>query len=1322
MAATFFDAGTVNAELSSAKDKVNLAATPSFIFDIYDDGVAAQMTDAQPAPLIPSQQPQPQPQLRQLQQSPYSPTLSTPALPRGPCNYVDLSHGANTVQCGCRRFWSRSNSFLNTPAAPSFGALPAARDVNSSHAESSAGHAGWCMCSHHACFHDVGSNISSEQTSLNTSFFTTGIAHAQAPKHRLESSLLPQPPSRLSPNQSSGLHRAPLGPVQVPQEGQQEMDCDELALPEISFGFPSHAPAHLDTSFVAMLRDAARESRDITMATAEAVAPEDEVPTEDEEAVADVAVITPTLPPPPSVLPPGMGPPPDHLIPDTLSWGACGMPGHGETSTSLAGSINVSHSHPRPHLPQQAPPSIATTTSFTSQSRYMRPFAGRGLQTLTQVKPGPASTVSGPFLRASQEQNAAAASVRPLGLGTNATVTQPCMNNLRRHEDLSFCASTTSISASIYATQAHEDCVERYDQMDMRVTELESRLGEVERCQTNIDNDTTTVTAGSFASASASEASSSRIVNATCRTPKVAPTADPFMLKVVFLPFPLKGIWVEAGQFGPTEAVASAAAAQRSQRSASTGDTDGEDEWKQKTGRSAAPRLLPRACVPDRDIHCRLRSRGLVQAVSVHGPDAHSLHMAMVAAFSSLLRIMSSNNTSAVNVGRRRSSSTSLVQQFLGLQQPWVPLRKVHKDSRLRLLKCSEMLTPALWDVNFMKAGVIMKAAGLHRLFVTQPGAYLQNRNAYTHGWSWQRLRELPQAHAELENGARDADESFWAWNSRLDEPPEASASDFTSFASPSPLLAVGNLQTLPSLGRENSSARRTQLVRDTYPLTSVAAATAERASSPAVPTHRSHLASIRTSASSDQFFTAAQSPMQQHLPQQALPRTVAGQALRTASISPRQSMSSPLASRPVAPLIRTTSMPPPQMANTMTRGATPGTASGRRIHSTGSDFVPAPAASTRPLSAGVNKNRRRRSTRSPNMGGIWLRNTPRPSRSRSGTPALSAPLTARMVAAEEQRLQEHAVHNQNQTAPQRVRGTTPFAYATPFSTGTGHIPSISASSKASGSSGLERQRQERRARQGHRKQQLQYRRNSRYGSRGPIAAVLIHTNDGPRNIDTGDMFMFGDGIEYFDGDDESDESDNFDFSMSQDEDDDDDDDDINDIEVYEDEQDMLGLGSRNDHLSSHARLDYESGRQLLPKDRPQQGIEFDGEFEREGDEGDGEDSNNFTGHYFGGQQYNSMQNRHDELDEEMSDDENMDPLPVSLHGNQNNEYGLQPLRQSPMQQQDGEEHHSDQSSQPSEYTSKRGPWQWRPAERKRTKDEDDFGFKIHEDGDASDL
>ncbi len=147
--------------------------------------------------------------------------------------------------------------------------------------------------------------------------------------------------------------------------------------------------------------------------------------------------------------------------------------------------------------------------------------------------------------------------------------------------------------------------------------------------------------------------------------------------------------------------------------------------------------LLPRAFPAGRIIDQRLRSRGFVKTITVRGSDARSIQLAINNAFGDILRV------SAVSSARSSYAiANSPLADFLGLRQAWVPLRKLHKDSRLRFLAPAEMATPTLWDYAFLVSSVVMKATGVHRLYVTQPEAYLQDHpvghQANETGWTWQ--------------------------------------------------------------------------------------------------------------------------------------------------------------------------------------------------------------------------------------------------------------------------------------------------------------------------------------------------------------------------------------------------------------------------------------------------------------------------------------------------------------------------------------------------------------------------------------------------------
>ncbi|KAK7744534.1 hypothetical protein SLS53_003419 [Cytospora paraplurivora] len=122
------------------------------------------------------------------------------------------------------------------------------------------------------------------------------------------------------------------------------------------------------------------------------------------------------------------------------------------------------------------------------------------------------------------------------------------------------------------------------------------------------------------------------------------------------------------------------------------------------------------------------------------------------------------------------------LDRFLGLHQPWVPLRKVKKDDALRFLAPAELLTPVLWNTTFLNDTVVMKAGNQHRLYITQPEAYLQHRQDINfHGlnscWTWQRIREMDRVYPDSQSsdgssGVLEADafEECWQFNQKLDD------------------------------------------------------------------------------------------------------------------------------------------------------------------------------------------------------------------------------------------------------------------------------------------------------------------------------------------------------------------------------------------------------------------------------------------------------------------------------------------------------------------------------------------------------------------------
>ncbi|KAI0473178.1 hypothetical protein GGR56DRAFT_602845 [Xylariaceae sp. FL0804] len=687
------------------------------------------------------------------------------ALPCGPCNYIDLSRGAGGPKCGCRRFWSRAAAAARPGAASPAGFPPVyGRGIPPAAAYGLEGEAAaWCMCSHHACFHD---DMREGSTPIQGA-----VVAAAAGANGQE-------------NERPRTNRDPLTPV------LQDLSFKLPTAAEQPFDF--HALDHVASfTFVPDNGDALQ---------AESGAP--------------------------------AGAP---SIPDTLSWSHL-LQSEPQLEPEPADAL--------PPIPSQClMPSQPSSTTSSSRRGYLRPFAGKGLETLSGVK----SKLRRPF----QEQDSASRPADVDGEGVDPDVDQSAddgrtvtntprssrhsevsdrpsqppaagvdrgafrllSNAVQAHEQRLDSLETVSFSAA-----AHDQCYEKHEQADLRVTELESRVEEVEK----ILNDSSSTVAGghrprragaddvassvaSFSTSTSSQVDRAELFSQlqTLRAQlsqlqglsSFPCAARPWEVEVVFLPFPLRNVWLEQAELG-SQRPSGGGALEADAWTRLPSSSSWTDPGSPGLGDWAGPEvesdwLLARACATDQTIGHRLRSRGLVRNVAVRGPDARSVQQAVSEAFGPLFRTfsrMQANVHHGSTVHRR-------VASFLGLQSPWVPLRKVHKDSRLRFLSPAEMVTPVAWDAQFLGASVVMKSKsnGLPRLFITQPEAYLQDQDAYDNGWSWQRLRELSRVYADSQSSQGqdvpegDAREECWAWNDHLDGPkPPPSSSSYSSSAAAS--------------------------------------------------------------------------------------------------------------------------------------------------------------------------------------------------------------------------------------------------------------------------------------------------------------------------------------------------------------------------------------------------------------------------------------------------------------------------------------------------------------------------------------------------------
>ncbi|CAG8978792.1 hypothetical protein HYALB_00011057 [Hymenoscyphus albidus] len=285
--------------------------------------------------------------------------------------------------------------------------------------------------------------------------------------------------------------------------------------------------------------------------------------------------------------------------------------------------------------------------------------------------------------------------------------------------------------------------------------------------------------------------------------------ARPWEVEVVFLPFgyDLKGVWrlnhemsqhSRANSSGETRTQNQSMAAAQAmltapdqvlawERSGPDFDDPIEVSW-----------LNARACSRGSIMDQRLRSRGLVKQIQVFGPDAIDVQTAIMTAFGNLPDLLVDDPYTPRDDEKRYVPNSST--NYLGLQASWIPLRKLHKNSSLRFLSTSEMLTPALWTVQFLATSVAMRTKGLRRLYVTHRDGYIQQHGDPT-DWTWQKLRQLPRVYYPDQmdpsltdhTPEADAEEPCWAFDAYYDPPPLLDVN--TSFASQVSELSIRSLR-----------------------------------------------------------------------------------------------------------------------------------------------------------------------------------------------------------------------------------------------------------------------------------------------------------------------------------------------------------------------------------------------------------------------------------------------------------------------------------------------------------------------------------------------
>lgn len=625
-------------------------------------------------------------------------------LPQGGCNFVDITPGSMGARCGCRKFWTR----------PTIG-IPMGTPTGDS--------SGWCMCSHHACYHEDGG------------------AAAEQPVQRIT--------AINQENERPKTGREPLSPmVDVPMQTPP-------AIPGL--GLPSFSAGGVGAGPLSFIHESAGNAYNIHAPPA----PHHQAPS----------------------------------LPDTMS---------------MHDFIHTQHdpTHLPPIPAQCLLPSQTASTTSSSRAQYLRPFAGKGLNTLSgglKNQYDPRQAIGRHPLAVQRDQTdtipnssfglvdqrpetptaGVAAQAEPL-TAEKEPFPREALKNLTDaisgHDQ-----RLDKLETGSFVGNAHDDCNEKHEHFDLRITDLEGQIDELQKLANDVEsrkgdrNDDATQSVISVASDATTRPIHSHELFSQIESLKAQVSQlqssmpshiHTWVVEVVFLPFPLKRLWQDINQFKSDPAVSNDDWTQLPM-TLSTGNSRSQSpiygDW--ALPGHDAEWLLPKAVGDKSMTDKRLRSRGLIKTICVKGPDARSVQAALHSEFSNVFEEM--------QLLPRGFENDPRVARFHGLQSSWVPLRKIHKDSRLRFLSPAEMVTPALWDVPFLNS--VMMRSSEPRLFVTHPDAYLQDYRAYEAGWTWQRVRELTRVYPDCAESSQvpeaDALEEHWAWNDQLDEPPSANTS-----------------------------------------------------------------------------------------------------------------------------------------------------------------------------------------------------------------------------------------------------------------------------------------------------------------------------------------------------------------------------------------------------------------------------------------------------------------------------------------------------------------------------------------------------------------
>ena len=755
--------------------------------------------------------------------------ISTVQLPEGACNYRDLNAGPKPPGCGCRRFW----------IAPTFGRVGLGLSQPSEP---------WCACGHHACYHAE----KRESTRANGKSVTSSLTSKESlgnPRTTIEwppASETTQPWLRrgvqladldIAHEQIQSAPRLLSGPSGHPQVPSFHLTSSELR---------GHAHYSGSVGLGLDLQRGIYAARKVTQSptVADAASLGDEIPSTRQPSTDDRVS-------------------PSNAFMRHISNTRRDFP-RPDTNTTSAALVGLGLGDLPQSATEVATPSVSAVSNVTDAAHLIQDAS----EVVNLLEQG-VTTVEAPRdhqarngHRASQaslkeDMNGSTQTVRdalrqiPAALQRLGPLLESLQTQVARNPDISIHESIISLVKRMDALEnasfnhlPPEQVHERFQDIDVRLSELEAKTDEhgrliaglkpdSERSASYVSTKKKALENTSFTSYTSGQsldsATSSALIAAaidrveaverlkavedrldTLETLQLPSLSLPWRVEVVIMPWgeDLRGIWYRDTDFKSLattqdnqEFTQAHSGKGHTKASASLAESGWNERSIQDWANNDDEKLWPKAAGVNGVVYHRLKSRGLVRDITLTGPGARDVAVAITKAFGELLETIT-----------RPPESEAMDEdvdedELFGLTAPILPLRKIHKSSCLRFLSGAELVTPTLWNAEFLASGVLMRAsAGQKRLFVTTKSGYIQHSTA---GWTWAGLRQLPRVHdpASQSTAAQsvpeaDAMEPCWKHHPALDD----STSAGTSFYSTANDSAYVEARALTQASQSNES------------------------------------------------------------------------------------------------------------------------------------------------------------------------------------------------------------------------------------------------------------------------------------------------------------------------------------------------------------------------------------------------------------------------------------------------------------------------------------------------------------------------------------